>query len=197
MFGVEVMHLASSIWGISSIFSGTESHSFTREPSRSNAHTEPAYNVDHASSIIHLREPPTILRSSETLSEQEVIEIAATKLLVSSYFDIVRKIIEDSVPKAIMHFLVNHTKRELHNVLIRKLYRENLFEEMLQEPGEVAAKRKHARETLQVLQQAFQTLDELPLEAEAIERGYSLGTDPIGLPRGHGLLSTSSYTTNF
>ena len=52
-------------------------------------------------------QPPTTLRSSETFSEQEATEIAATKLLLSSYFDIVRKIIEDSVPKAIMHFLVS------------------------------------------------------------------------------------------
>jgi len=36
------------------------------------------------------------------------------------------------------------------------LNRENLFEEMLQEPGEVAVKRKRTWETLQVLQQAFQ-----------------------------------------
>lgn len=33
--------------------------------------------------------------------------------------------------------------------------RENLFEEMLQEPDEVAVKRKNTRETLRVLQQAF------------------------------------------
>lgn len=187
---------ASSTWGISSLFSGMENRSSARETPRSNAHREPAYNIEHASSIIHLREPPTILRHSDTPSEQEATEISATKLLLSSYFDIVRKIIEDSVPKAIMHFLVNHTKRELHNVLIQKLYRENLFEEMLQEPGEVAIKRKHARETLRVLQQAFQTLDELPLEAETIERGSSLGTDSIGLPRTHGLPPTSSYTTS-
>ncbi|KMT09308.1 hypothetical protein BVRB_6g134060 [Beta vulgaris subsp. vulgaris] len=186
---------ASSIWGISSIFNGTENQSSAREVSKSTAHREPTYNIDHTSSIIHLREPPAILRSSETFSEQEITEIAATKLLLSSYFDIVRKIIEDSVPKAIMHFLVNHTKRQLHNVLIQKLYREKLFEEMLQEPGEVAVKREHARETLKVLHQAFQTLDELPLEAETIERGYGLGTDSIGLPRTRGL-TPSSYITN-
>ena len=33
--------------------------------------------------------------------------------------------------------------------------RENLFEEMLQEPDEIASKRKRTRETLRVLQQAF------------------------------------------
>lgn len=187
---------ASSMWGISALFSGGENQSSAREAPRGNAHREPTYTIEHALSTIHLQEPPTVLRASETPSELEAIEIAATKLLLSSYFDIVRKIIEDSVPKAVMHFLVNHTKRELHNVLIQKLYRENLFEEMLQEPGEVALKRKRTWETLQVLQQAFQTLDELPLEAESIERGYSRGTDSIGLPRAHGLPPTSSYASS-
>ncbi|KAH9610144.1 hypothetical protein KSS87_003456, partial [Heliosperma pusillum] len=192
----ELILNSSSIWGISSIFSANENHSLGREAPRSNPQREPVYSIDHTSSIIHLREPPTVLRSSETPSEQEATEIAATKLLVSSYFDIVRKIIEDSVPKAIMHLLVNHTKRELHNVLIQKLYRDNLFDEMLQEPGEVAAQRKHVQETLRVLRQALQTLDELPLEAETSERGYSLGTDSVGLPRSLGLPSTSSYSTD-
>jgi len=50
--------------------------------------------------------PPTVLRPSESHSENESIEIAVTKLLLKSYYDIVRKNIEDSVPKAIMHFLV-------------------------------------------------------------------------------------------
>ncbi|XP_041990327.1 dynamin-related protein 3A-like isoform X3 [Salvia splendens] len=91
---------------------------------------------------------------------------------------------------------VHHTKRELHNVFIKKLYRDNLFEEMLQEPDEVATKRKRTRETLRVLQQAFRTLDELPLEAETIERGYSLSNDTTGLPKIHGLPTSSVYNTS-
>ncbi|GFZ04892.1 dynamin-related protein 3A [Actinidia rufa] len=92
---------------------------------------------------------------------------------------------------------VNHTKRELHNVFIKKLYRDNLFEEMLQEPDDVAMKRECTRDTLRVLQQAFRTLDELPLEAETVERGYSLNaTDPTGLPKTHGLPTSSWYLTS-
>ncbi|KAM5548409.1 hypothetical protein ABKV19_000034 [Rosa sericea] len=90
---------------------------------------------------------------------------------------------------------VNHTKRELHNVFIKKLYRENLFEEMLQEPDEVSLKRKRTRETLRVLQQAFRTLDELPLEAETVEKGFSMGADTTGLPKIHGLHTSSMYST--
>lgn len=51
-------------------------------------------------------QPPIVLKPSENQTEQEALEIAITKLLLKSYYDIVRKNIEDSVPKAIMHFLV-------------------------------------------------------------------------------------------
>ena len=54
-----------------------------------------------------LLKPPTILRPAETQTENEAIENAVTKLLLKSYYDIVRKNVEDSVPKAIMHFLVS------------------------------------------------------------------------------------------
>ncbi|KAJ8560347.1 hypothetical protein K7X08_004405 [Anisodus acutangulus] len=183
----------SSSWGISSIFGGSDSRTSVKDNSISKPFIEPVQSMNHA--FIHLREPPSVLRPSETHSDQETIEIAVTKLLLRSYYDIVRKNIEDLVPKAIMHFLVNHTKRELHNVFIKKLYRDNLLEEMLQEPDEIALKRKHTRDTLRVLQQAFKTLDELPLEAETVERGYSIGTDPTGLPKIHGLPTSSLYNT--
>ncbi|KAL5705321.1 dynamin GTPase [Ranunculus cassubicifolius] len=185
----------SSNWGISSIFGGSESRPSTRDNPTSRRPNEQVMNsnpMEFALSMIQLREPPTILKPSETHSEQETVEITVTKLLLRSYYDIVRKNIEDSVPKAIMHFLVNHTKRELHNVFIKKLYRDNLFEEMLQEPDEVATKRKRTREMLRALQQAFRTLDELPLEADNVEKGYSLGNDPTGLPKMHGLPSSTS-----
>ncbi|KAK6805510.1 hypothetical protein RDI58_003295 [Solanum bulbocastanum] len=206
-----------SSWGISSIFGGSDNRASVKDNFINKPFSDTALSMDHAFSMIHLREPPSVLRPSETHSEQETIEIAITKLLLRSYYDIVRKNIEDSVPKAIMHFLgnsgtvwssanssvanfylgkVNHTKRDLHNVFIKKLYRENLLEEMLQEPDEIAMKRKRTRETLRVLQQAFKTLEELPLDAETVERGYSLGTDPTGLPKIHGLPTSSMYTTS-
>jgi len=76
-------------------------------------------------------------------------------LLLKSYYNIVRKNVEDFIPKAIMHFLVNHTKRALHNYLITKLYRDDLLEDLLKEPDEITIKRKQIRENLKVLQQAY------------------------------------------
>jgi predicted secreted protein len=51
-------------------------------------------------------QPPLVLRAADAATEQETIEIAVTRVLLKSYYDIVRKNIQDQVPKAIMHFLV-------------------------------------------------------------------------------------------
>ncbi|XP_066166057.1 dynamin-related protein 3B isoform X3 [Oryza sativa Japonica Group] len=145
------------------------------------------HSLDNLISIIQLREPPITLKPSENQPAQDATEVAIVKLLIKSYYDIVRKSIEDAVPKAIMHFLVNHTKRELHNVLIRKLYRENLLDEMLRETDEVIIRRQRIQETLQVLEQAHRTLEEFSLEAEKVEKGYSPAEYATGLPKIHGL----------
>lgn len=109
-----------------------------------------------------------MLNSSEMHSEHEAVALAVTKQLLESYYTIVRKKIQDSVPKAIMHFLVNHTKRELCNVLIENIYRESLFQKLLQEADDVSLKRKHVEETLIALQEASKLLDELPIESATV-----------------------------
>ncbi|KAG7636178.1 unnamed protein product [Arabidopsis thaliana] len=168
----------STSWsGFSSIFRGSDGQAAAKNNLLNKPFSETTQEVYQNLSTIYLKEPPTILKSSETHSEQESVEIEITKLLLKSYYDIVRKNVEDLVPKAIMHFLVNYTKRELHNVFIEKLYRENLIEELLKEPDELAIKRKRTQETLRILQQANRTLDELPLEAESVERGYKIGSE--------------------
>ncbi|OEL36803.1 Dynamin-related protein 3A [Dichanthelium oligosanthes] len=182
---------STSFWN--SIFTSNEdrTHASAKDNSANRSYAVPTPNLEHSFSTIQLREPPVVLKPSEHQSEQEALEIAITKLLLKSYYNIVRKNVEDFIPKAIMHFLVNHTKRALHNYLITKLYIDNLLEDLLKEPDEITIKRKQIRENLKVLQQAYKTLDEIPLDAEAVERGgYSLESDVIGLPRAHGLSSS-------
>lgn len=58
--------------------------------------------------VLNVQQPPATLRANDTQGEQETVEIAVTRLLLKSYYDIVRKNIQDLVPKAIMHFLVCH-----------------------------------------------------------------------------------------
>uniref|UniRef100_A0A5B7BXC6 Putative dynamin-related protein 3A isoform X1 n=1 Tax=Davidia involucrata TaxID=16924 RepID=A0A5B7BXC6_DAVIN len=178
-------------WGISSIF-GSRASSGESSANRSLGETVP--DIEQIASMIQLTEPPSILRPLETQTEHEAVEIMVTKLLLSSYYDIVRNNIQDLVPKAIMHFLVNHTKRNLLNTFIQKLYRENLFEEMLQERDEVVKKRKRTGEVFHVLQQAVQTLDEV--EADVSSRRSSSGTDTSTKLRRIPGLSSHLYSTS-
>lgn len=165
--------LSTRSWGISSIFGSKAS---SRGTAAIESPEETLHDVENMSSTIQLREPPSILRPLE-MSENEATEIIITRILVKSYFDIVRKNIQDLVPKAIMHFLVNHTKRNLHNTFIQILYREILFEELLQEQDEVVARRKHTKEVLHVLRQAVKTLNEVESDVEFQHRTTNLGTD--------------------
>jgi dynamin 1-like protein len=72
--------------------------------------------------------------------------------LIRSYFVIVRKNIQDSVPKAVMHFLVNNVKDELQSELVSSLYKAsaNEHEELLSESAQIAQRRKDATEMLEV-----------------------------------------------
>eukprot|EP00249_Psilotum_nudum_P020336 c27659_g1_i8 orf=497-3082(+) len=167
--------------GISSIFGANEAWANGKDYAVNRSYNEPVYGLEPSFAAIQLREPPVVVRASDLQTEQESVEIAVTRLLIKSYYDIVRKNVQDAVPKAIMHFLVNHSKRELHSVFIRKLYRENLFEEMLQEREDVVVKRKRCKEILRVLQQAAWTLEELPLDYEVAVRPVNVG-DATGLP---------------
>ncbi|GMP83818.1 hypothetical protein CsSME_00037604 [Camellia sinensis var. sinensis] len=184
---VSVGNSSTKTWAISSIFGSRAS---SAESSANRSLDETVFDVERMPSVIQLREPPAILRPSEAQTDNEAVEIIVTKLLLSSYYDIVRKNIQDFVPKAIMHFLVNHTKRDLLNTFIQKLYRESLFEEMLQEQHDVVTKRKRTGEVYHVLQQAVQTLDEV--EADVSSRGSSLGAAAAT----SGLLRISGLSSN-
>ncbi|KAH9760235.1 dynamin-1-like protein [Citrus sinensis] len=151
---------SSRTWGFPIIFGGKVQ---AGESPASRSPHETLHNVEQLPSTIQLTEPPSILGPLE-MTEQEAVEILVTKLLLQSYYDVVRKNVQDLVPKSIMHFLVNHAKRNLHNTFIQKLYRENHVEELLQEHDEVAANRRQVKEVSLVLQLAVQTLDEVESE---------------------------------
>ncbi len=70
--------------------------------------------------------------------------------LIKSYFYIVRKNIQDSVPKAIMHFLVNYVKDNLQSELVSSLYKQEEISLLLSESEHIGQRRKEAAEMLQV-----------------------------------------------
>ena len=62
-----------------------------------------------------------------------------------------RKSIQDSVPKAIMHFLVTYVKDNLQSELVSSLYKADQIENLLSESEHIGQRRKEAAEMLKVL----------------------------------------------
>ena len=173
------------------------------------------------------------LRVPVSTTEQEEVQVQVTRVLVESYFDIVRKNLQDAVPKArpappfacpskdsrrrssspipalllqslvlrsaaiicklyclpisrwrmstgsrclrsarltavrcgaqaIMHFLVNTVTRGLQQHLIRDLYREEHFDQLVREREDVAARRQECTAGLAALRGALTALERLP-----------------------------------
>ncbi|KAI9219143.1 Dynamin central region-domain-containing protein [Blastocladiella britannica] len=90
--------------------------------------------------------------------EREDFAIALIRSLIHSYFGIVKKALADAVPKAVMHLLVNATKEALQNRLVQALYRDEVFDEVLQEDPAISKARKECKELLEVYQSALEVI---------------------------------------
>ncbi|KAG0049320.1 vacuolar protein sorting-associated protein 1 [Gryganskiella cystojenkinii] len=98
--------------------------------------------------------PPSVLKASGNLSEREQIETEVIKLLISSYFNIVKRTVIDTVPKAIMLNLVNNAKEELQRELLQELYKTDVLDELMKESESTQARRKECKKMIEALQRA-------------------------------------------
>ncbi|KAF9921549.1 vacuolar protein sorting-associated protein 1 [Linnemannia zychae] len=98
--------------------------------------------------------PPAVLKASGNLSEREQIETEVIKLLISSYFNIVKRTVIDTVPKAIMLNLVNTAKEELQRELLQELYKTEVLDELLKESEYTQNRRKECKKMIEALQKA-------------------------------------------
>ncbi|XP_042352594.1 dynamin-1-like protein isoform X1 [Plectropomus leopardus] len=98
---------------------------------------------------------------SRKLSAREQRDCEVIERLIKSYFLIVRKNIQDSVPKAVMHFLVNHVKDCLQSELVGQLYKTSLLNDLLTESEDMAQRRNEAADMLKALQKASQVIAEI------------------------------------
>eukprot|EP00794_Sanderia_malayensis_P006159 gene6159-6869_t len=95
------------------------------------------------------------------LSSREQLDSELIQRLIKSYFNIIRKNIQDTVPKAIMCFLVNFCKEKMQSDLVAKLYKNELLDDLLSESEQVHMKRVEASNMLKALQRAAQIIGEI------------------------------------
>ena len=105
----------------------------------------------HENGVVALKDPPLKLAASEAVTEQEQLQVLVTRILLGSYFSISRSVLADTVPKAVMHFLVNSVARGLQQHLIQHLYHPSLVPALLQEHPEAEAMRQARGHTVSVL----------------------------------------------
>lgn len=108
-----------------------------------------------------LAQVPVTIKPINKPTDRENFETELIKHLLISYFDIVRKNIKDTVPKTIIHFLVNKSKEDIQNELVASLYKENLFDHLLQESQVVAQRRDVCKIMMDSLRKAHDILNEV------------------------------------
>lgn len=95
------------------------------------------------------------------LTSREQRDVAIIERLIRNYFIIVRKNIQDSVPKAIMALLVNFVRDNLQSELVRQLYKPDEMDDLLAETEDMAQRRRDTLETMKALQQASVIISEV------------------------------------
>ncbi|KFY11460.1 hypothetical protein V491_07193 [Pseudogymnoascus sp. VKM F-3775] len=105
--------------------------------------------------------PPPSLKASGTLSERETIEVEVIKLLINSYYNIVKRTIIDMVPKAIMLNLVQFTKDEMQRELLENMYRTDTLDELLKESDYTVRRRKECQQMVESLSRANEIVSQV------------------------------------
>ncbi|KAH8104289.1 dynamin protein dnm1 [Phellopilus nigrolimitatus] len=110
----------------------------------------------------HIEAVPT--EGAPHLTMREEMETNLIRNLIASYFNIVRQTVQDLVPKAVMHFLVNNSSQQVQNRLVSTLYKPDLFQGLLNEDETIVAERARVKALLDAYKDAFRTLSEMNLK---------------------------------
>lgn len=104
--------------------------------------------------LLQMEAPPSILRASGTMTERESMETEVIKLLISSYYNIVKRTVADVVPKAIMLKLIVRSKDEIQKELLLKIYSNPDLNDLVKENDSTIKKRKECISMVEVLRNA-------------------------------------------
>ncbi|KAJ7844451.1 P-loop containing nucleoside triphosphate hydrolase protein [Mycena leptocephala] len=109
-------------------------------PSKSKSSAAPK-STEVATSASTMEAPPAILRSS-------------ARLLIQSYFNIVKREMIDTVPKAISLTLVAHSTKNLQRELLQELYKPETIDDLLKESEGVVTRRREVTAMVEALNKA-------------------------------------------
>jgi len=133
---------------------------FGRQQPRTNPAQPSSNGYNDYNRSVKLPQMPSTLTVA-AVPQQKEFEIELLESLLDAYFTIVRKNIQDAVPKAIMFFMVQKSKGEMQNHLVQKLYKEDRLQHLIQESTDITSKRIKCKNTLELLYKAQSILNEV------------------------------------
>ena len=104
---------------------------------------------------------PEKISATGPLTKAEELGIDLIPRLMASYYRIILTKVKDTVPKAIVAFLVTASKEALQETLVRQLYNGDKLDQLLNEDPAVREKRIAAREMVGVLSNAREILNKI------------------------------------
>jgi dynamin 1-like protein len=102
--------------------------------------------------------PSIITPTAATMSSRERVEVDIIKSLLINYMVLVKKNVADSVPKTIVHFMVNSAKDVLQRELVVVLYKEDLFESLFSEESGLPGRREKCRAEKKALDRVIEVM---------------------------------------
>ncbi|KAJ6587354.1 Dynamin central region-domain-containing protein [Mycena sp. CBHHK59/15] len=118
--------------------------------------------------------PPAVIRPQAALNAPETMETETIKLLIHSYFNIVKREMIDMVPKAISLTLVGHATKNLQRELLQELYKPEEIDELLKESEAVVARRREVTDMMLALTGAEEIVAGVQLDFRPSFPGFDL-----------------------
>ncbi|KAI3404899.2 VPS1 [Candida oxycetoniae] len=129
-------------------------HSLSNSNEANNGFFGGFFSSKNKKRLQQMEAPPPVLRATGTMTERETMETEVIKLLISSYYNIVKRTVADVVPKAIMLKLINKSKDEIQKELLEKMYNSPELPELVKENELTVQKRKECIRMVEVLRNA-------------------------------------------
>ncbi|TIB18422.1 hypothetical protein E3P92_00635 [Wallemia ichthyophaga] len=101
-----------------------------------------------------MESPPPQIRPQSALNDRELLETEVIKMLITSYFNIVKREMIDMVPKAISYTLVQKSKDHLQRELLQELYKTEVLDDLMKESDFVVQRRKECIKMVEALNKA-------------------------------------------
>lgn len=113
-----------------------------------------------ATTLMYLNRIPDKLMIDDKPSRRERNEINLIKRMITSYFDVVKKNINDLVPKSIITFFIRKTIDMAEKEMVHNLYDEALIENIMREDQDVVTQRQAVQANLTVLKECLVLMSE-------------------------------------